>query len=143
MSSDPVSAHARRGAHWTFDAEAYVALVKALRSDPTDDLIIKAPAFDHATKDPVLDKIVILPRHRIIIIEGLYTLLSLKPWNEAAKLFDIKCFVAVDPIMSVTRLTQRHLLTGVASDLEEAKYRIENNDLPSKPISRNSGHSGS
>ena len=61
---DPKLAHDRRGAHWTFDGDGYVAFVRALRrplhaSTFAPDLEVAAreqrvyaPSFDHAKKDP-------------------------------------------------------------------------------------------
>jgi pantothenate kinase len=88
---DPVTAHARRGAEFTFDGASFLTLVRRLRgprsnqqlpsssssflsspprsadgvlnSDDGDDDngIIYAPSFDHALKDPVENSISILP----------------------------------------------------------------------------------
>lgn len=50
---DPVSAHARRGAEFTFDGESFLKLVKKLREPlcPESQTLF-APSFDHAMKDP-------------------------------------------------------------------------------------------
>jgi pantothenate kinase len=83
----------KRGAPFTFDAPAFLSLVKALKSTPvtTDDeldLIVKAPSFDHAAQDPVNDDIEVPSTSRVVIIEGNYTLLDQDPWNEIASLVD-------------------------------------------------------
>lgn len=49
------------------------------------EIRILAPSFDHATKDPVEDSIVISSRTRIVIVEGNYTLLNQAPWSDVAK----------------------------------------------------------
>lgn len=90
---DPVTAFQRRGAPFTFDAYGFLGLVKTLKSTPVtaDDgpeQSVYAPSFDHAIQDPVEDDIVISSRNRIIIIEGNYTLLDQKPWNEIPDLCD-------------------------------------------------------
>ena len=46
-------AHARRGAHWTFDAPAFVACISAIRQQGAASV----PSFDHAVGDPVPDDI--------------------------------------------------------------------------------------
>ena len=50
---DPVSAHARRGAEFTFDGDSFLKLVKKLREPlcPESQTLF-APSFDHAMKDP-------------------------------------------------------------------------------------------
>ena len=50
---DPTSAHARRGAEYTFDGDSFVALVKKLREPLCPETqTFFAPSFDHAIKDP-------------------------------------------------------------------------------------------
>jgi len=49
---------------------------------------VYAPSFDHAVQDPVENDIVVSSRSRIVIIEGNYTLLDQKPWNEIPYLCD-------------------------------------------------------
>jgi hypothetical protein len=57
-------AHARRGAHWTFDAEKFVDCVRSVR----DSCGVKAPSFDHGVGDPVPNDIWITRDHRYEII---------------------------------------------------------------------------
>lgn len=52
------------------------------------EIVIRAPSFDHAVKDPVPDTIAISSRTKVVIIEGNYTLLDEKPWNGIADLVD-------------------------------------------------------
>lgn len=77
---DPALAHARRGAEFTFDGPAFLALVKALRTVPPPPLQpVYAPSFDHAVKDPKPNDIAILPAHRIVVFEGNYVCLDKEP----------------------------------------------------------------
>jgi len=71
---DPDAAHARRGAHWTFDAEGFVKLVERVVNCP--DEVILAPSFDHGSGDPVEKDISIERHHSIVIVEGNYLLLG-------------------------------------------------------------------
>jgi len=124
-------AHDRRGAHWTFDCSDYVDFVYSLRQDVTSaSAIIKAPSFDHAIKDPTPEAIHIMFYHRIIVIEGLYTFLSIEPWCQGGRLFDERWFIDVDIVEARRRLIARHVITGVAKDWEEAEKRADNNDIP-------------
>ena len=92
---------------------------------------ITAPSFDHAVKDPCPHAVTILPEHRIVVIEGLYTFLSIPPWIEAGKLLDERWLVELDPTVASDRLVKRHVTSGVAKDLEEALWRAAENDTPS------------
>ncbi|KAJ3564715.1 hypothetical protein NP233_g8115 [Leucocoprinus birnbaumii] len=128
---DPKLAHGRRGAHWTFNGQSYVEFIHSLRKDITPSTpIITAPSFDHAIKDPTPDAVSIHPHHRIVVIEGLYTFLSIEPWVEASKLLDERWFVSVDAIKARERLVSRHVVTGVAKDMKEAIWRADENDGP-------------
>lgn len=136
---DAKLAHDRRGAHWTFDGEAYVAFVRELREplpDSSKELedvpVIYAPSFSHELKDPTPRALAILPQHRLIIIEGLYMFLGIEPWAEAGRLLDERWWVEVAEEEAEARLVARHVLTGVARDVEEAEWRARENDAPSK-----------
>jgi pantothenate kinase len=131
---DPKLAHDRRGSHWTFDAHGYVSFICQSREPvlPGATTTITAPSFDHAVKDPCPHAITILPEHRIIIVEGLYTFLSLSPWVDAGKLLDERWLVELDPTVASNRLVKRHVQSGVAKDLEEAQWRAVENDTPSR-----------
>lgn len=92
---DPENAFRRRGAPFTFDAEAFIDLVRALKMAPVTasrepEQPVYAPSFDHAMQDPVENDIAISSRNRIVIVEGNYTLLNQKPWNEITSLCDEK-----------------------------------------------------
>ncbi|KAF8480805.1 P-loop containing nucleoside triphosphate hydrolase protein, partial [Russula ochroleuca] len=129
---DPKLAHDRRGAHWTFDADSYVSFIHELREPVLSggSATITAPSFDHAVKDPCPHAITIQPEHRIIVIEGLYTFLSLPPWVDAGKLLDERWLVELDPTVASKRLVKRHVISGVAKDQEEAHWRAVENDTP-------------
>ncbi|EIW65101.1 P-loop containing nucleoside triphosphate hydrolase protein [Trametes versicolor FP-101664 SS1] len=134
---DPKLAHDRRGAHWTFDGDGYVAFVRALREPlaPTAasserPQVVYAPSFSHEKKDPVFDAIPVYPHHRLVIIEGLYTFLAIPPWSAAAELLDERWYVDIAEDEAERRLVKRHVKTGVARDLEEAVWRSRENDAP-------------
>ncbi|KAI1452573.1 phosphoribulokinase/uridine kinase [Annulohypoxylon moriforme] len=129
---DPTTAHARRGAEFTFDGAAFLALVQAVRSSPspTSPLdTVFAPSFDHAVKDPVANDIAILASHRIVVFEGNYVCLDKEPWRQAAALMDERWFVDVDFATARRRLVRRHIKAGIARDEEEAGRRADGNDL--------------
>lgn len=140
---DPDLAFKRRGAPFTFDALAFVALVKALKSmpvttatSPEPEQFLYAPSFDHALKDPAPNAIAISSRTRLVIVEGNYTLLDQKPWNEIPPLCEEKWFVDVDREVVKERLAQRHLLAGIETSAMAAVRRAEENDLPNGELIR-------
>lgn len=129
---DPNTAHARRGAAFTFDAAAFLELVKRLRQPLCPETAtIYAPSFDHAVKDPVADDIPIAATSRIIIMEGNYLSLGsgAPEWKEAAGLMDELWFVDVDEDVARARLTKRHVASGIATNEEEGRRRADENDL--------------
>ncbi|MCJ1388222.1 hypothetical protein MMC18_001067 [Xylographa bjoerkii] len=127
---DPATAHARRGAEFTFDGTSFLGLVRLLRSPLTSSTpTYYGPSFDHAVKDPVVDDIAIPATARIIVFEGNYLSLNKSPWKEAAELMDELWFVDVTEERARERLVERHVRTGVAGSKEEAERRAEENDL--------------
>ncbi|KAI1340388.1 P-loop containing nucleoside triphosphate hydrolase protein [Xylariaceae sp. FL0016] len=127
---DPVEAHARRGAEFTFDGKAFLLLVKALREPLTGSTeTIHAPSFDHAVKDPKADDIPIHAHHRVVVFEGNYVCLRRGTWAEAAGLMDERWFVAVSDETATARLVKRHVKAGIAKNEEEALKRAKENDL--------------
>ena len=74
--SDAEHARARRGAPFTFDADAFVRCVRELRARGCGDV----PTFDHAIHDPVPGGCRVKRSHRVVLIEGNYLLLPDRPW---------------------------------------------------------------
>jgi pantothenate kinase len=126
---DPATAHARRGAPFTFDAPKFLALVQSLRGPILPSVPIFAPSFDHAIKDPKENDIVVLPTHRIVVMEGNYLALNKDVWRDAALLFDELWFVEVDFEVARKRLRERHVRAGIVKTIEEGDRRATENDL--------------
>lgn len=129
---DPHSAHARRGAAFTFDAPAFLELVKRLREPLCPETgTIFAPSFDHAVKDPVADDIPIPASSRIIVMEGNYLSLGTgaPEWKQAAEMMDELWFVEVEEDVARQRLIKRHIASGIAANEEEGRRRADENDL--------------
>ncbi|KAK5171440.1 uncharacterized protein LTR77_004584 [Saxophila tyrrhenica] len=129
---DPHTAHARRGAAFTFDAPAFLELVKKLRQPICPETCtIYAPSFDHAVKDPVAEDIPIARTARIIMMEGNYLSLGsgAPEWKEAAEMMDELWFVEVDEDVARQRLMKRHVESGIAANEDEGKKRADENDL--------------
>ena len=87
---DPVEAHARRGAAFTFDSQYFVDSV-AKAKDVGHGMF---PDFDHATADPEQNKISFdQDIHKVVFVEGLYVLLDKQPWSDLHQKFDMTYFV--------------------------------------------------
>jgi len=128
---DPALAHARRGAHWTFDGLGYVAFARSLLSEEADTESCWAPSFDHSLKDPMERDVEVKPEHRVVLLEGLYTFLNVEPWVEAAQLLQERWYVEVDEKEAEGRLARRHIKSGICADIPSALARANENDLPS------------
>ncbi|RSH92686.1 hypothetical protein EHS25_008131 [Saitozyma podzolica] len=124
---DPETAHFRRGAPFTYDSEGYTHFVRLLRSDFTAP--IPFPTFEHARKDPVPSPHPVLPQHRIIIIEGLYTLLVQEDWREAAQEMDMRVFVGVDRAVARGRCIKRNFAAGLSVSEEATAHRVDVSDM--------------
>ena len=120
----------RRGAAFTFDGDKFVKLVQKVRKplEPGTSTIY-APSFDHAVKDPVEDDIPIAPTTRVVIFEGLYTMLDREPWRDAAALMDELWFIEVPMEVAIVRLVKRHVASGISPDPEHARIRVLESDM--------------
>ena len=113
---------ARRGAPHTFDPAALRGDLERLRCQRHGLF----PAFDHAKKDPEPDAIHVTEAHRVVIVEGLYLLLG--EWS-LTHLFDLTLFIDCTEEVAAERLIRRHLQTGLSASEEEARQRVQGNDL--------------
>jgi pantothenate kinase len=141
---DPVEAHRRRGAHWTFDANKFLSDLKTLKATG----VLSAPTFDHAKKDPTPDGIRINARtethpvvdretgevlgadvtRSIVSVEGLY--LALRDpavWASVNDQFDLVIFIQCSLEVATERLVRRHMAAwGIPR--EEALERASGSD---------------
>lgn len=123
---NPDEAAHRRGAAFTFDGEGILTLARSLTALPRQT--VRAPAFDHATKDPVADAIEVNAAARIVLIEGNYCALNREPWKTAAGLMDELWYVDVSSKVAHARLAKRHLASGIVADEQEAWERASGTD---------------
>lgn len=121
---DPKEAYARRGAHWTFDASAFLNCVRNVRQQGA----AQVPSFDHAVGDPVPSDIEVHPRHRVVLVEGNYLLLDEPPWASLRELFDDIWFVECPLDVAMQRVFARQ--TGMGLAPEVSRGRIDGNDRP-------------
>ncbi|EFJ45838.1 hypothetical protein VOLCADRAFT_105729 [Volvox carteri f. nagariensis] len=157
---DPVEAHARRGAPWTFDAAKFVDAVRRVRlaagcttSSSTGSLgsdsegmmkvSVRLPSFDHGVGDPREGDIVVEADTAVVLVEGRrgpagvgragnYLLLDQEPWRQLRELFDETWFVSCPLDLVRQRLYDRQ--TGIGLAPEVSLERIRTNDLPNAEL---------
>lgn len=125
---DPQAAFARRGAPWTFDAQAFVDCVRSIRELGDAEV----PSFDHGVGDPVQGDIRVLPSHRVVLVEGNYLLLDEPPWSQLLPLFDETWYVECDVDEAMSRVFARQTGHGVAPEV--SRGRISGNDRPNAEL---------
>ena len=121
--ADPVEAIKRRGAPWTFNADAFSQHLLALR---LSESTVSWPGFEHHVGDPVANAVAVLPSARIVLVEGLYLLHDDHGWQHA-HLFDESWFLDVPMEIAMDRLLQRHMQANQQSR-EIAMQRLAVND---------------
>jgi len=111
----------RRGAPDTFDPAALRAALVRLREAGRGSF----PTFEHAVKDPVEDGVIVPDGTPLVIVEGLYLLLS--NWRMTG-LFDFTVFLDCKLEVAMDRIAARHLACGLAATEDEARRRADTND---------------
>jgi pantothenate kinase len=109
----------------SFDATAFVELLKSLRSNTTTTVF--APLFDRSIESSIDKGIHIEPAHKLCVVEGNYLLLPEAPWSKAKQYFDQTWFLDVSIETVYPRLLSRHML--VKSEAR-ANEKIQSTDLP-------------
>jgi len=100
---------------------------------------IRYATFDHRLKDPSDSGACVRPSDRIVIIEGLYTLLDRPGWKECAQQMDIRVWIEVDACVAQQRVIARNLEAGICDTLEACTARGECNE---RRIVSKSSHCG-
>jgi pantothenate kinase len=99
-----------KGAPETFDAAAYVALLRSLRSPSVGD--VAAPGFDRAVEESVPGAVVVEAAVPLVVTEGNYLLLDAPPWSSIAELLDECWYVDLRDDLRLGRLVERHSAYG-------------------------------
>lgn len=116
-----------RGAPYTFDAPAVVALARELATNTTSDIYF--PTFDHAVKDPVENGGKVSKDTQVVIFEGNYLHLNDEEWRGVMDYATDTWFADVLFDVARERLAQRHLQSGIVDTLEAGYERADSNDL--------------
>lgn len=113
----------RKGAPETFDAEGFLELVHALRTQAN----LSYPTFNRSADSTVPAGGHIDEASKIIVIEGNYLLLDQPPWSEIAKLVDLTVFLDVPRAVLLNRLITRWCDHGLSE--ADASARAIGNDM--------------
>ncbi|PPF90014.1 nucleoside/nucleotide kinase family protein [Subtercola sp. Z020] len=114
----------RKGAHDTFDAAGYAALMQRIRAQETttltgDDAIVYAPRFARELEEPIGSSLPIRPETPLIVTEGNYLLLETGSWPAARAVIDQVWFLAPHEKVRHERLVRRHEAYGKSHDEAE------------------------
>ncbi len=109
----------RKGAPDTFDSYGYVALLKRLRDQATEETVY-APEFRRVIEEPIAGAIPIFAKAKLLIAEGNYLALDQGGWSHVAALLDEIWYVEVDPNLRLERLIARHMQFGRTQQAAEA-----------------------
>jgi pantothenate kinase len=120
---DPAAALARRGAPWTFDAQALARRLRELREATGP---VYWPGFDHGVGDPAPNAIAIAPGTRLLLVEGLHLLHQGDGWALDG-LLDECVYLDVPLPVAMQRLSARHQAAWGFTPAQ-AQARIEAND---------------
>lgn len=124
----------QRGTPWTFDADECVELLSKAKQERAGSF----PSYDRTISDPVPDGVILLPEHKVVLIEGLYLLLKSDPrWQPLQSLWDERWFVKAPSLeIQRQRLIQRSLKTWSKQKAEiwgdgetGAAARVDANDV--------------
>ncbi len=101
----------RKGAEDTFDSAGYVALLRRLKNQKSNE-IVYAPEFRREIEEPIANAIPVFPETALIITEGNYLLLDHGHWVGVSELLDEIWYVDVDHAVRHDRLVKRHMHFG-------------------------------
>jgi len=114
----------RKGAPDTFDAAAYVSLVRRLKAK--DDEVVYAPAFRRELDEPIAGAIAIPHHVPLVVTEGNYLLLDYLPWAALRGLLDEVWYLELSDQTRNERLVDRHVRYG--KSLQAAREWVEGSD---------------
>jgi pantothenate kinase len=112
----------RKGAHYTFDSWGFVATIRRIFKQSTDEVVF-APRFDRSIEDSIAAAIPVTPDDRLVLTEGNYLLLDIHPWNELRNLLSLTIYLDLDDDVRIDRLIRRHVEFGKSREHAERHVR--------------------
>ncbi|MEM7627403.1 MAG: nucleoside/nucleotide kinase family protein [Planctomycetota bacterium] len=113
----------RKGAAFTYDAEAYVGLLQKYTHMPRTGVY---PVYCRKVHEPVQSEVQVTTATRVIVTEGQYLLLPETPWSALGDVLDECWWLDVPPSQARGWLMRRD--TSVGRSPEEAETKYQRND---------------
>jgi pantothenate kinase len=104
----------RMGAIDTFDAAAFVGVVRRLAAAPEET--VRAPVFDRTVEESTADALRIEPGVRLVVIEGNYLLATTPPWVALVELLDEVWYCEREEGARLRDLVARHRRYGKSAE---------------------------
>ncbi len=101
----------RKGAHYTFDAWGYVAVLERISRQNADETVY-VPQFDRSIEDSIAAAVPVAFTDRLVLTEGNYLLLDLPPWHRIRELLSMSVYLELDEETRLDRLIRRHVEFG-------------------------------
>ena len=114
----------KKGAPETFDVYGLLNFIKRLQNEPE----VVVPIFDRSLELSRSSAIIIPKESKVIIIEGNYLLLNLKPWTDLQNFFDTSVMIDCEEKILEQRLIDRWQNFNLSKD--EINQKVYKNDLP-------------
>ena len=114
----------KKGAPETFDVYGFLNFIKRLQNEPE----VVVPIFDRSLELSRSSAIIIPKESKVIIIEGNYLLLNLKPWTDLQNFFDTSVMIDREEKILEQRLIDRWQNFNLSKD--EINQKVYKNDLP-------------
>ncbi|HUH76036.1 MAG TPA: hypothetical protein VLZ53_01595 [Devosia sp.] len=115
-----------KGAPHTFEGAAFVSFLHHLKHA---SVAVSGPGYSRQIEDVVDNAFTVQPEVRILIIEGIYLLLSEGPWAGVKPLLDYAVFIDVPRDLVAARLLKRHAAEGLFTE-ERNRAHIARTDMP-------------
>ncbi|MGH8879496.1 MAG: nucleoside/nucleotide kinase family protein [Stackebrandtia sp.] len=116
----------RKGAIFTFDVGGYLALLRRLLDERTEDVYV--PDYDRRLHEPIAARHVVPAGVRLIVTEGNYMANPAVGWREITGLAAELWYVDAPAEERLRRLVKRH--SAGNRDPEAARQRATHNDIP-------------
>jgi pantothenate kinase len=115
-----------KGAPHTFEGAAFVSFLHHLKHATG---AVSGPGYSRQIEDVVDNAFTVQPEVRILIIEGIYLLLTEGPWAGVKPLLDYAVFIDVPRDLVAARLLKRHAAEGLFTE-ERNRAHIARTDMP-------------
>jgi len=128
-AGNAIPLHQRKGGPDSFDVDALIQCLRALRDAKGD---VRLPIYDRKLHEPVSDVLSISAAVRFVLIEGNYLLNRTPPWDRVSEVLSPKLFLTCDAGVTRERTIARHIRGGMSAKAAAEKYGM--NDRPNADI---------